>query len=125
MPRNSVSILLIEDDPFLRDALRLLLEEAGYRVREAASVAQALELAAAEPPSLVILDLGLPDGPGLEVVRALRERPATQDVPVVALTGRVGPEEEQACRQAGCRAYWAKPLPPLELLRRIPELLQG
>jgi CheY-like chemotaxis protein len=118
------TILLVEDDPFLRDAFRLLLEDAGYRVLEAGTAADAAETATTKLPRLVLLDLGLPDRPGLDVVKQLRADERTRDMRIVALTGRVGPEEQRACIEAGCTAYLAKPIEPRELLRRLPEMLK-
>lgn len=117
-------ILLVEDDPLLRDAFRLLLEDAGYGVREAGTAGEALAAVAEQTPALILLDLGLPDRPGLDVARELSRQPDTQHIPVVALTGRVGPEEQRACIEAGCAQYLAKPVEPRELLRRLPELLR-
>lgn len=117
------SILLVEDDPLLRHAFRLLLEDAGYEVYEAGTAAQALDEAAARKPALVLLDLGLPDRPGLEVARLLTTQPETAGVRVVALTGRVGANERDACFEAGCSHFFTKPIEPRELLRRLPELL--
>ena len=118
------TILLVEDDELLRDAFRLLLEDAGYQVLEAGTAAHALSTARERMPALVILDLGLPDRPGLEVVRDLRQDPDLQDTPVVALTGRVGEDERQACLDAGCNRYMPKPVAPSDLLRELPELLR-
>jgi CheY-like chemotaxis protein len=117
------TILLVEDDSLLRDAFRLLLEDFGYRVREAGTAAEALASAAEVTPSLVLLDLGLPDAPGLDVARGLRTTPATRETPIVALTGRVGAEEKRRCLEAGCTLYLAKPVEPRQLLRRISEVL--
>ncbi|HUH13938.1 MAG TPA: response regulator [Longimicrobiales bacterium] len=122
---GSATILLVEDDALLRQAFRLLLEDAGYRCREAGSAAETLRLIDEEIPSLVLLDLGLPDLPGLELTRRLREDARTADIPVVALTGRAGEHERRACLEAGCTHYFAKPLSPNELLRWLPELLAG
>jgi CheY-like chemotaxis protein len=116
-------ILLVEDDRLLRDAFRMLLEDAGYEVTEAGSAAEALAAVAARPPALILLDLGLPDRPGLDVVRELTQTPTTREIPVVALTGRVGPEEQRLCMEAGCTQYLAKPIEPRELLRRLPDWL--
>lgn len=123
--KSEATILLIEDDPLLRDAFRLLLEDAGYRVREAGSATEALAAVAGEIPSLILLDLGLPDRPGLEVARTLRQQSATSTLPIVALTGRAGAGERRACLDAGCTSYFCKPVEPRELLRQIPELLQA
>ncbi len=115
-------ILLVEDDRLLRQAFRLLLEDAGYRVREAGSGGEALR-AAEEGPAAIVLDLGLPDRPGLEVCRALREHPATRNAVIVALTGHAGAAEQRACLEAGCTLYFAKPIEPRELLRRLSGLV--
>jgi CheY-like chemotaxis protein len=117
-------ILLVEDDPLLRHAFKLLLEDAGYEVHEAGNAAEAMESVARHAPALILLDLGLPDRPGLDVVRELTGDPETQRIPIVALTGRVGPEERRACLEAGCAQYLAKPIEPRELLRRLPEFLR-
>lgn len=124
MTEPSHTILLVEDDALLRDAFRLLLEDAGYRVREAGSAAEALAAVTDEVPSLILLDLGLPDRSGLDVARALRERPETVEVPIVALTGRTGSGERRACLEAGCTAYLAKPIEPRRLLGELPELMK-
>lgn len=117
------SILLVEDDPLLRQAFRLLLEDSGFQVREAGSAADALQSAESEAPSAVVLDIGLPDRPGLDVARALRERDDTRAVPIIALTGSIGQQEERACIDAGCTEYHGKPLSPRILLERLNALL--
>lgn len=116
-------ILLVEDDFLLRGAFRLLLEDAGYRVREAATAAEALEATNGEHPALVLLDLGLPDRPGLDVARILRKSPDTATIPIMALTGHAGEADRSACIAAGCTAYIAKPIEPKSLLRQIVALL--
>ena len=123
MQTATATILLVEDDSLLRHAFRLLLEDAGYRIHEAGTAHEALEKARAATPDLILLDLGLPDAPGLDVVRTLRLHEATQDTPIVALTGRVGADEKQECIDAGCTDYLAKPVPAKELLKRLTEFL--
>lgn len=120
------TILLVEDDPLLREAFRLLLEEAGYGVREAGNAAQALELVRDSRPSLVLLDLGLPDRNGLDILPDLTRNTDAESgaaIPIVALTGRAGADERRRCLDAGCRDYLVKPVDPSTLLRRIPELI--
>ncbi len=117
------TILIVEDDDLLRDAFKILLEDAGYQVLDAPTAGAALTLANERLPALVILDLGLPDRPGLEVVRELRDDPDLRATPIIALTGRVGPEEKQACLDAGCDRYLAKPVAPSDLLKELPPLL--
>lgn len=122
---RAAEILIVEDDDMLRDAFRLLLEDAGYVVREAATATGAIEAATDRAPALVLLDLGLPDRPGLDVARALRSRDATRDTPIIALTGRAGEAERVACMDAGCTHYFAKPLEPRVLLRSLPRFLEN
>lgn len=117
------TILIVEDDELLRDAFKLLLEDAGYQVLEAGSADAALRLVIERLPALVVLDLGLPDRPGLDVVRAMRQDQDLKDTPVIALTGRVGESERRACLDAGCDRYLAKPVAPSDLLRELPTLL--
>jgi CheY-like chemotaxis protein len=118
------TILIVEDDELLRDAFTLLLEDAGYQVLGAGTAGEAIDIALTTFPSLIVLDLGLPDRPGLDVVRTIRLDPDMKDTPVVALTGRVGERERQACLDAGCDRYLAKPIAPTDLLRALPELLR-
>ncbi len=117
------TILIVEDDDLLRDAFKLLLEDAGYQVLEAGSARQALDIVVNRFPALVVLDLGLPDRPGLDVVRAMRQDEDLKETPVIALTGRVGEAERRACLEAGCDRYLAKPVAPADLLRELPSLL--
>lgn len=118
------TILIVEDDDLLRDAFKILLEDAGYQVLEAGTAQSAIEVAGDRYPALVLLDLGLPDRPGLDVVRTLRDTPELEDTPVIALTGRVGDSERQACLDAGCNLYLSKPVAPADLLKELPELLR-
>lgn len=122
MPPSS-AVLLVEDDALLRQAFRILLEDAGYKVLEAGSARDALATAHAETPAAVVLDMGLPDRPGLDVARELRAQEATQAIPIIALTGRVGAQERDACLAAGCTEYHGKPLQPHKLLERLRALV--
>ena len=117
------TILIVEDDDLLRDAFKILLEDAGYQVLEAATAADAMDTAQRRLPALVILDMGLPDRSGIDVVKEMRRDPDLIDTPVIALTGRVGETEKQACLEAGCDRYLAKPIAPTDLLKELPELL--
>lgn len=117
------TILIVEDDDLLRDAFKILLEDAGYQVLEAATGGAALEMAQSRLPALVILDMGLPDTSGIDVVRSMRQDPDLLDTPVIALTGRVGEAERRACLEAGCDRYLSKPIAPTALLSELPELL--
>ncbi len=82
-------ILLVEDDANLRQAIRLLLERQGHIVLEAATGTKAVALAETHHPSLILLDLGLPDGDGLEFAAELHRRPSTARIPIVVLSDEV------------------------------------
>jgi two-component system, cell cycle response regulator DivK len=116
-------ILLVEDNETIRHAFGILLEDHGYRVQGAADGAEALRMAAAEPPDLVLMDLGLPDMNGLEVTRRLKADVGTRDAVIVAITGRALETDQEACRAAGCAGYLAKPINTADLLRTIPAYL--
>jgi two-component system cell cycle response regulator DivK len=118
-------ILLVEDNETIRNAFSILLEESGYRVTQASSGAEALAVPDREVPDLVLMDLGLPDMNGLEVTRQLKSEKSTREVPVIALTGRALETDQEACLAAGCAGYLSKPINTEQLLRQIPEFLNG
>ena len=122
MPPALPHILVAEDNALVADAMRLLFEETGHRVTTAGTIVDAVAAAASDPVDLLLLDLGLSDGDGLEVLAQLRERGALPRVNV-ALTGRDEPEVIERCRAAGCRDVLLKPVPVAELLRRSREWL--
>lgn len=116
-------ILLVEDNETIRNAFAILLEDSGYLIEQAGSGAEAMDKVAAEKPDLVLMDLGLPDGSGLEITRKLKANPETRDTRVVAVTGRTLETDRAACMKAGCVGFLSKPINTQELLRRIPEFL--
>lgn len=113
-------VLLVEDSDAIRDAFTILLEDAGYEVLGAETGAQALRLVGERLPDLVLLDMGLPDTTGLEVVRQMKADPRTASIAVVALTGRDEEADRRACLAAGCAAYVVKPVNTQKLVRDLP-----
>jgi DNA-binding response OmpR family regulator len=107
-----------EDNELVGGAMRVLFEETGHRVTIAPTIVEAVATAAADPVDLLLLDLGLRDGDGLEVLTQLSARGALPRVSV-ALTGRDEPEEVARCRAAGCVDVLLKPVPARELLARV------
>jgi CheY-like chemotaxis protein len=103
-------------------ALRILFEETGRRVTVAHSVAEAIEAGETDPPDLLLLDLSLPDGDGLEVARSLKKS-GVRPKATVALTGRDDPASLKRCSAAGVTAVMVKPVPTRELLKRANEWL--
>jgi two-component system, OmpR family, KDP operon response regulator KdpE len=110
------AILLVEDDPALRRALRTTLRSRDFEVLEAATGETAIVLAADGRADVVILDLGLPDLDGLDVLRQIR---AFTDVPVIVLTARDEQFEKVRSLDAGADDYVTKPFDTEELLARI------
>jgi len=113
-------VLVVEDSHAIRAAFTILLEESGYAVSAAATGGEAVRLAAAEPPDLVLLDVGLPDISGLDVALRLKSDPATARIPLVALTGRDDSADRDALLAAGCAAYLVKPVDTQQLIRALP-----
>jgi two-component system KDP operon response regulator KdpE len=113
---NAPLLLVVDDDPPVRRFLRAGLASAGYRLVEAVNGAEALAHAATRAPDLVLLDLGLPDLDGFEVVRRLRE---WTEVPVVVLTARGQDEDKIRALDAGADDYVTKPFSMGELLARV------
>jgi CheY-like chemotaxis protein len=117
------TVLLVEDSDAIRDAFTILLEDAGYTVLGAGTGEEALRLAAEHAPDLMLLDMGLPDMTGLDVVRQVKSVPATAGIAVVAVTGRDEDADRRACLAAGCTAYLVKPINTQKLVRDLPGYL--
>ena len=115
-------ILIVEDSPLVTDAFSILFRESGYEVDVAATVAQAVETATRHRPDLILLDITLPDGDGLEVLEQLRERKALPRA-TLAMTGHGDSRSQKKCIDAGCAEVLLKPVTIGELLRRIERLL--
>ena len=109
-------VLLIEDEPQIRRFLRTSLDAEGFAVEEAASGEHGLAMAANRKAEVVILDLGLPDIDGVEVIRRLR---AWSAVPVIVLSARAQEKDKVAALDAGADDYVAKPFGIGELLARL------
>lgn len=110
-------MLIVEDNELVTGALRILFEETGRRVTVAHSVAEAVRAGQSDPPDLLLLDLTLPDGDGLEVARSL----ATHGVhphATVAITGRDDTASRERCSAAGCTEVLVKPVAARELLSK-------
>jgi two-component system, OmpR family, KDP operon response regulator KdpE len=114
-------VLVVDDEPQILRALRTTLRAAGYTVESASTAAEALAVAAAQPPEAVILDLVLPDGSGTEVCRELR---TWTNAPVIVLSA-VGDEREKIdALDAGADDYVTKPFSVDELLARLRAVLR-
>ena len=110
------SILVIDDEPQIIRALRINLRVRQYEVYTAATAGEALEIAAKHPPDLVILDLGLPDMDGVEVIHGLR---GWTSAPIIVLSGRTDSTDKVEALDAGADDYVTKPFGMDELLARM------
>jgi len=99
------------------------LEDRGFEVAVARDGVEALELAAARPPDLVLMDVQMPRLDGIEVTRRLRAGAAFAKTPIVALTALAMPGDEERCREAGANAYLSKPVGMQGLVETIDTLL--
>jgi CheY-like chemotaxis protein len=117
-------IVLAEDHPTMREAVRMVLAQEGYQVIDVADGAAALAVLAAERPDLLILDLHMPVMDGAEVLEALRADPAIGDVPVIVVTAD-GEEGRVAAQRLGADEYVTKPFDPTTLLRMVERVLGG
>ncbi len=110
------TVLVVDDDPALVRALTINLRARGYQVHAAATGAGALQLAATEAPDAVVLDLGLPDMDGSDVIAGLR---GWTDVPILVLSAREHSRQKVAALDAGADDYVVKPFGMEELLARL------
>ncbi|HEX7545878.1 MAG TPA: response regulator transcription factor [Gemmatimonadaceae bacterium] len=121
MPASRKTILVVDDEPQIRRVVKHAVSDDGTRVLEAATAREGLDLAAAERPDLIVLDLGLPDGSGEELCRQLR---SWTQAPILVLSARHSDSEKVALFDAGGDDYVTKPFSPAELKARVRALLR-
>jgi CheY-like chemotaxis protein len=117
-------ILLVEDNEMNRDMLSRRLIRKGYEVIMALDGRQAVEMAAAEIPDLILMDMSLPVIDGWEATRQVKAAPATRVIPVIALTAHAMAGDREKAIQAGCDDYDTKPIDLPRLLGKITSLLE-
>ena len=114
------TILLVEDDDINRKLVRVVLGGKRYRIQEATNVAEALAFLKSGKPDLLLLDIRLGDGSGLDVIRAVRADRAFDHVPAVAITAQAMKDDESRMLAAGFDGYLSKPVDT----RRLPEIVE-
>jgi CheY-like chemotaxis protein len=117
-------ILIVEDHPTMREAMRLVLEGEGFSIDEAADGRSALDGVRRDPPDLMFLDLNIPGTSGADVLAALKADPTTADVRVIVVTA-TGEEGRAQAIRLGADAYFTKPFSPTALLRTVERVLAG
>lgn len=119
----SKKILLVEDEPEFRKALRLRLESNGYEVIEAEDGAMGLDMARNQNPHLIILDVMLPKMDGYKVARLLKFDEKHKNIPIVMMTARSQQTDRETGMSVGSDAYITKPYQPQEMLDTVAKLL--
>jgi CheY-like chemotaxis protein len=117
-------ILLVEDNEMNRDMLSRRLARKGYQVIMALDGRQAVEMATAETPDLILMDMSLPVIDGWEATRQVKAAPATRAIPVIALTAHAMAGDREKAIQAGCDDYDTKPIDFPRLLEKMASLLE-
>jgi len=120
---SSQTILYVEDNELNRKIVRDLLRRTSYRLIEAPDGEAGVQMALAERPGLILMDVQLPKLSGFEATRRLRADPATADTPIIAITSFALSGDDQRAREAGASAYLPKPFSPFTLLGMIRKLL--
>ncbi|MGJ0620862.1 MAG: response regulator [Methylocystis sp.] len=120
-----VKILLVEDNEMNRDMLSRRLRRNGYEVVIATDGQQGVEMAAAESPDLILMDMSLPVIDGWEAARRVRENEATRKIPVIALTAHAMAGDREKAIEAGCDDYDTKPVEITRLLGKIAALIES
>lgn len=116
-------ILIVEDHPTMRGAMRLVLEEGGYRIDEASDGVEALRIVREDPPDLMFLDLHMPGMSGSEILGAIRAEPGAAATRVIVVTAD-GEEGREKTLALGADAYFTKPFSPAVLLRTAAQVLK-
>jgi DNA-binding response OmpR family regulator len=121
MAASAQSVLVVEDEASIASFVSLYLKNAGYAVRTASNGTEALALVEGEKPSLIVLDLMLPDIDGIEICRRIRQK---SDVPILMLTARDEDVDKIIGLEVGADDYMTKPFNPRELVARVKSILR-
>jgi len=117
-------VLIIDDDDQVRETLQLRLESDDFQVVTAAGGIEGIHLAETEHPSLIVLDLTMPDIDGLELLDKLRKDVITWDTPVIVCTAKGDSESRETSRRLGVSRFLRKPISPRYIVSEITRLLQ-
>jgi two-component system, cell cycle response regulator DivK len=117
------TVLIVDDSPEMRDVYATTLAACGYAVIQAADGAEAIRQATDHPPALVLMNLSVPLVNGVDAIEILKSHPATEDVPVLVITGHSSPTIRETAWEAGCDDYLNKPVQPSELVAAVTECI--
>jgi two-component system cell cycle response regulator len=117
-------ILIVEDIPALIHILELEVQRLGYETILANNGEKAVEMALAQLPNLIMMDIMMPEMDGLEAARLIRENPKTRSIPIIAVTALSSRKDKEKCLESGCDDYLSKPFTASQLSSSITELLK-
>ncbi len=123
--RGTATVLIADDEPGIRNLLRITLNLDGIRLIEAANGIEAIAMARAAHPDVVLLDVKMPFLDGFEVCRHLRADPETAGAYIIILTQLDQPDSRSTSRASGADDYLSKPFSPLTLMQQICDILEG
>jgi two-component system phosphate regulon response regulator PhoB len=118
------TVLIVDDEPDIREVIRFALEGAGYRVCEAGHAEEARRLLASESPDLLLLDWMLPGRSGLELAQQIKQSPKTRALPIIMVSARGEEEDRVRGLDTGADDYVTKPFSPRELVARVNAVLR-
>lgn len=116
-------LLLIDDDPSTQRLVERLLRDEGYDVDAAHTISEARQVLMHVTPDLILMDVELPDGNGLDLTAWIKRNQRTELIPVVVLTSHTSLENRVAAREAGCSGVMSKPIEPGRFVKRVEEYL--
>ena len=119
----STKILIVDDEPHMLRVTELSIKKGGYQIVIGRNGKEALELAAREKPSLIVMDVSMPEMDGLTALTQLKANPETAKIPVIMLTVRGQAMARQQAEQSGAAVYLTKPFSPSQLLAEVNRLL--
>jgi len=120
----STKILIVDDEPHMLRVTELSIKKGGYQIVIGRNGKEALELAAREKPSLIVMDVSMPEMDGLTALTQLKANPETAKIPVIMLTVRGQAMARQQAEQSGAAVYLTKPFSPSQLLVEVKKLLE-
>ena len=120
----TAKILVVEDEPAVRDMIVFVLTQTGFQVQQAVDAAEARKNVAANPPDIILMDWMLPGTSGVDLTRELKQDRLTRDIPVVLLTARGEEDDKVRGLECGAEDYITKPFSPRELVARIKVILR-
>lgn len=123
MADHAKTVLLVEDNEDNRTVYRTILEHFGYHVIEARNGEDGIRIAREERPNLILMDISIPVVDGWEATKILKSDPATEDIPIIALTAHALATDRAKASEVGCDGYLAKPCEPRRVVAEVEKFI--